>query len=280
MVQTSPATRTRSMHTAAKTLVERACQALGYTIVPTRRLDRYPQTRFLSRFLSLLSVDCVFDVGGNKGQYGRYLRTEVGYRGTIVSFEPVPAALDKLREASSGDPKWVIRPYALGAKTGKAVFNVMAHSVFSSFLQPDNSRFGSFASGNRIVDHIDVEVVTLDEVFPEIMAQTSCSAPYLKLDTQGSDVDVANGGRHVISKFRGLQTEASVTPIYAGVPDFTESIKSFRQLGFEISAIFSLNPTRHFPRMIEFDCHMINAAYMAPDQTPPATTKPSDGIAP
>jgi FkbM family methyltransferase len=254
------------MHKVAKKLIERTCDAFGYTLVPNRHIDRYPQTRFLTRFLSSLSIDCVFDVGGNAGQYGRYLRREVGYTGAIVSFEPVPASLDRLRRTAKGDSKWLIQPYALGATAGKSVMNVMAMTVFSSFLKPDHSRSARFESGNRVVEELEVEMVTLDDVFAPLLASLSCSAPYLKLDTQGFDLEVASGARRVISEFRGLQTEASVTPIYQGMPDYTESLKAFSRLGFEVSAIFSINPREHFPRMIEFDCHMINRAYAPPRQ--------------
>ena len=253
------------MHQFAKKLAARSFHRLGYTILPNRLVDRFPQTQFLARFLSLLSIDCVFDVGANKGQYGRFLRDEVGFEGTIVSFEPVPASLDKLHDTAKGDARWLVEPYALGSHAGKAVFNVMAKTVFSSFLRPDHSRVGRFESTNRVLDQVEVDVATLDEVYPRIVASTSCSALYLKLDTQGSDLAVAAGGQNVLRLFRGLQTEASVTPIYEDMPDFMKSLNTFRRMGFEISAMFPLNPSRHFPRMIELDCHLINNAFLPPD---------------
>ena len=249
-----------------KSLVTKSFQRLGYTIVANRRLDRLPQTRYLARLFSLLSIDCVFDVGANKGQYGRFLRDEVGYTGTIVSFEPVPASLAALRAVASGDSKWQVEPCALGRVAGTATFNVMANSVFSSFLTPDHSRLSRFRTGNRVEQTIEVEVATLDSMFPRIAERTGCTAPYLKMDTQGFDLDVAAGGQSVIREFRGLQSEASVTPIYEGMPNFAQSIETFREMGFDLSAMFHLNPTGHFPRMIEFDCHMINRAYLPPDK--------------
>jgi hypothetical protein len=51
----------------------------------------------IAKLFQALKIDCVFDVGANEGQYARMLRSEVGYTGPIVSFEPVPAAAERLR---------------------------------------------------------------------------------------------------------------------------------------------------------------------------------------
>src|SRR5262245_15355813 len=234
---------------------------VGYNVVPNWRLEKFPQSNFLRKLFSLLEIDCVFDVGANNGQYGRFLRQEVEYDGLIVSFEPVPSCLESLLEAARADEKWLVEPYALGRQAGRAKFNVMAGTQFSSFLSPDHSHVDMFSVKNRVVEEIDVEVKTLDQVFPRISALTRGSAFYLKLDTQGFDLEVAMGASSELEGFRALQTEASITPIYKGMPTFIESIDAFRRMGFEVSGIFPNNPS-HFPRLLEFDCHMINRSFL------------------
>jgi len=62
---------------------------LGFDVVKYRP-TRHPlaRTRFLfERF----GIDLVLDVGANTGQYARQLR-HTGYRGRIVSFEPLASA--------------------------------------------------------------------------------------------------------------------------------------------------------------------------------------------
>jgi len=236
----------------------------GYSLVKQSRLETISQADFLRKLLRHLSVDCVFDVGANRGQYGRFLRNNVGFRGAIVSFEPLPQCLDRLRLEAKDDPRWLIEPYALGAQSGRAMFNEMALSVFSSFRQPDHSHLEDFEDKNRIVRQIEVDVATLDQVYQDVMARTGCTSSYLKLDTQGFDLAVAAGASSTIHAFRGLQTEASVIPIYEGMPDFSEALKSFQRLGFDISAIFPVNPRDNFPRMLEFDCHMVNRNCLSP----------------
>jgi len=243
-------------------MIGRAFKPFGYTLVPSKSLAKLPQVTFLQRLFALLEIDCVFDVGANRGQFGSSLRKDVGFQGTIISFEPVPASLEKLRDSAKGDSRWIVQPYALGSAAGKIKMNVMANNVFSSFLSPDHQHIERFRSMNRVVEQIDVEVKTLSTVVPELVAATKSSSLYLKLDTQGFDLDVAVGGGQAMSAFRALQTEASVVPIYAGMPDFSKSIAAFREMGFEVSAFFQVNPKSHFPRMIEFDCHMINRAFL------------------
>src|SRR5262245_42623283 len=114
----------------------RAAHAIGYTVVPNWRMQRHPQTDYLQKLFALLAIDCVLDVGANLGQYRDFLRDEVGFRGTIVSFEPIPAHAQAMRERSTHDASWIVENCALGASPGTAKLNVMSSTTFSSFLKP------------------------------------------------------------------------------------------------------------------------------------------------
>jgi len=63
----------------------------------------------MERLLASYGVDCVFDVGANTGQYAEGLRN-LGYKGRIISFEPLSAAHALLIENSRDDPEWVVAP--------------------------------------------------------------------------------------------------------------------------------------------------------------------------
>jgi SAM-dependent methyltransferase len=66
--------------------VRRAASSLGYAINSVPNLDE-PD---LVAFLISRNVDLVLDVGANVGQFGTDLR-RYGYKGEILSFEPLPA---------------------------------------------------------------------------------------------------------------------------------------------------------------------------------------------
>ena len=65
-----------------------------------------------ARFFTMLShhkVNTIFDIGANEGQFGVNLR-DFGYKGKIISFEPLTLARKKLHRISQNDPLWEIVP--------------------------------------------------------------------------------------------------------------------------------------------------------------------------
>lgn len=229
----------------------------GLSLIPTWRLGHLAQERYLRRLLERLAIDCVLDVGANQGQYRDFLRERVGYGGHIVSFEPVPDNVAVLHDRAKADPRWTIEDCALGAEAGHTQFNVMASSVFSSFLTPDASQTNAFEQTNRVERVIQVEVKRLADVLPPLLSRLGCRRPYLKLDTQGYDLQVVAGAGERMADVLALQAEASVTPIYAGMPDYVTTIRTLETHGFQLAGMFPVDPDA-LVELVEFDCHMVN----------------------
>ena len=75
--------------------------------------------RRITALLADHSVDCVFDVGANIGQYATSIRRN-GYAGRILSFEPLTSAHAEISARAAGDPHWDIAPRtAVGAAVGE-----------------------------------------------------------------------------------------------------------------------------------------------------------------
>lgn len=245
------------MHLTVNKALKQLLKRWGYTVIGDWRLDHYAMSTYLSKLFRNLEIDCVLDVGAHLGEYHDFLRSQVGYSGKIVSFEPIAKNVEVLRSRSKNEDQWIIEGHALGNTSGHADFNIMARSTFSSFLEPDHSVTSRFEGCNVLSKRVSVEVKTLDEIVPTLAKRLGVKNIYLKLDTQGFDLEVLRGAVTSISRFKALQTEASVVPIYKGMPDFVTTIHTCRSLGFELSGMFPNNP-EHFPHFVEFDCFMIN----------------------
>lgn len=214
------------------------------------------EIRHLRKTLRHLKIDCVLDVGANVGQYATMLRKRVGYTGLIVSFEPNPEAFSKLQEKAHGDPHWITMNLALSSFDGTARFNVMAEDQFSSMKMPSTDEYADLAKANVVRQSINVRCARLDTIFDDIQQRHPFSSPFLKLDTQGNDLEVFSGAAEIIEKIRGIQSELSFKRLYADSPTFNDSLNVYANAGFQLSALVP-NNSGHFPFLLEMDCIMV-----------------------
>ncbi len=240
-----------------KTLVQKLARSLGYEIVPMWRMEDLHFTGHLRQMFGMLNIKVVLDVGANTGQYRDFLRNHVGFDGCIVSFEPVPELVATLRERASGDANWHVYPWALGSSNTEAMINVMQRSQFSSFLTPENSMQPAFSDVNVVERQERVEIKRLDSVYETITAALPSGGVYLKMDTQGCDLDVVEGASGILDRIAMLQTEVSVLPIYSDMPDYHTSLTTLSALGFDVTGMFPVSRDEYL-RLIEFDCVMLN----------------------
>jgi FkbM family methyltransferase len=201
----------------------------------------------------------VLDVGANAGQYGEMLR-EHGYEGWIVSFEPVRSAFAELAARAERDGRWRAFQLALGSRAERRQISVAGVSQLSSFR-----RFGAQAAeelpgASEVVGTEEVEVTTLNEAWEQALSGLPQARAFLKLDTQGWDLEVLAGGDDVLPRLVGLQLEAALMPIYEGTPTFAQSIEHVAGLGFDLTGVFPVNRDSRF-RLLEVDCVFINAGH-------------------
>ena len=235
-------------------LVERARDGLRhFGLDVTRYPDRGSVAWGLTRLLDDLAINIVLDVGAHYGEYGTLLR-RIGYRGRIVSFEPVPASFERLRACAMGDPHWQVHQIALGAADGEQPFNVTAATDLSSFLVPDAAGISGFDEWARVTDTIPVRVARLDKVLDEHLRAVPHPAVFLKCDTQGYDWQVLDGAGACLADVRGLQLELSAIPLYHGMRSLTESLTGLQTLGFSVFGLYAVAHDPQTRQVLEFDC--------------------------
>ena len=208
-----------------------------------------PMGKALSGLFARNNVDCVFDVGANMGQYGQFLR-RIGFEGIIISFEPVESCLRELAHASHADPRWHIVEGALGDMDGTLALNVSQGTDLTSALPA--SAYGKSAFPDIMGRSVDVGVRRLDGLYEHLRADHRFERPFLKMDTQGYDLNVLAGASGCTASLVGLQTEVSFKAIYDGMPDACMSLNAIRTAGFEPVAIV---PVHHDPggALVEVD---------------------------
>ncbi len=210
----------------------------------------------LPLMLKRLGVNCVFDVGANVGQYGKMLR-QSGYAGHIFSFEPVNSTYQQLLNAAANDPLWHTFKYALGSEEGEKQINVSTRSDLSSFFQPTELCGELFPEG--LTGSEKVAVRRLDSVFDDLLSSVPNHRVFMKVDTQGFDLEVIAGAKECIKHIVGLQAELALQHIYQNAPSCSESLKVYADLGFAVKNIYTVYEDKNRGG-IEFDCLMIRPA--------------------
>jgi FkbM family methyltransferase len=231
-----------------------AARLAGWELQHIRK-DQPTLETHLRQLLPKLGIDCVLDVGANQGQYGRMLR-QAGYKGRIVSFEPVRETFHILKARADKDRDWKVNHFALGAKAGESVIHVTRATILSSFREPNAFSKEQYAWGMPIVREEKAKIRTLDEVFEESLAGLKSPRVFLKMDTQGFDLQVFAGAKRSLPKVLAMQSEISIQPIYEGVPDYLEALEVYTKAGFVISGLYPVSRDKDTLALIELDCVM------------------------
>jgi FkbM family methyltransferase len=236
-----------------KRVIQKAARVVGLHV------GRYPPVDSLAyhvkTVLRELEVDCVLDVGAHEGEFAGFLR-DLDYTGEIVSFEPVATSFAKLSLARSTDKHWRGHNIALGAEDGELEFNIYAGSVFNSFLKPAEHGTTRFRDATQLVRVDKVAVRRLEAILDELLAARPEARIFLKIDTQGYDLQVVRGAGRQLAAICALQTELAARATYEGMPTLPQALAELDGLGFEVTGLFPVARELDHLRVIEFDCVM------------------------
>ena len=184
--------------------------------------------------LALYPGDTFFDVGANIGLVTQAASWLVGRQGRVHSFEPSPSVAHCLRRRTEflGLKNVVINEFALGAEPGSAtLYEYSEHHGGASSLRPATKR------GYDQPSETGVKVRVLDDYIKENEVN---SARMLKIDVEGSEVDVLYGSRNVINTHRPvLFVEISRETSAAFGRSVSELLRIIESLGY---TMFSWRP--------------------------------------
>ena len=191
-----------------------------------RGLELRPRRPNLVQFLESRKIDIFLDVGANTGQTGLQLR-EQGYRGRIVSFEPVKTVFEKLKRVADRDGNWEAQNFALGSAPAQMPIKISGNTVYSSMLDqtPEAQRYDTSAKVQR--EEI-VEVRKLDDIF----SRFSGHRVFLKIATQGFEREVLEGAQESLDEVLGAKLILPIVQLYRGNWSLPEALAYIEKRGF------------------------------------------------
>ncbi len=207
------------------------------------QVKRYPDRDLKSMQIALrnFGINKILDVGANTGQYAKEIRNH-GFKGEIVSFEPLSSAYNQLEKGAKKDSHWITRNMAIGNSDGEITINISQNSQSSSILEMLPAHLQS-APESLYINAENVVINKLDTIFHEYY--TEGDQILLKIDTQGYEKNVIDGAEISLSKIKGVKLEMSLIPLYKGEILFFEMIKFIEKKGF---TLYSLENTYSDPK--------------------------------
>jgi FkbM family methyltransferase len=193
---------------------------------------KYPD-RILGKRIDLIrkyKIGLIIDVGAGSGGFGRVMRS-AGYKGDIISFEPLKESFNALQRNSRKDKRWEAINCAIGDKNGEAYLNVAGNYDSSSILPMSDKHVASSPSSRNI--RTDKIVVRELDSFLDYFNRDS-KGILLKIDTQGYEEMVLKGATRSLPIIRGIQVEMSFVELYEGQMLFDEMKSTLEKLGFTL----------------------------------------------
>jgi FkbM family methyltransferase len=182
-----------------------------------------------ARILAELAIDLVLDVGANRGQYARDLRA-AGYRGRIVSFEPLPDAFAELAKSFAPDTLWEGWQLALGDDDGSVTIHVSENSVSSSILETSDILMAAAPTASYVGSRV-TDLARLDSIAERLLR--AGENVYLKLDVQGYELPVLLGARQTLERIAAIESELSLLRLYGSQALLHEVVSHLHDVGFE-----------------------------------------------
>jgi FkbM family methyltransferase len=181
--------------------------------------------------MSHFGIDLVLDVGANEGQFVLALR-DGGFKGRVVSFEPLSAVHAVLCRNAARDGDWQVHPRcAIGDHDGEIKINVAGNAVSSSIL-PMLAQHADSAPASRYVGSESTPIHRLDAVAMPYLRDAA--NVFLKIDTQGFEAPVLRGAVETLQRCRAVQLEMSLAPLYQGQELWTYFLREFEAKGFDL----------------------------------------------
>jgi FkbM family methyltransferase len=173
--------------------------------------------------------DCILDIGANEGQFAEIVR-HIWPQAHVHSFEPLPDVHRALVTRFQGDAGVTAHNIGLSDRAGVQRMHQSAFSPSSSLLPMAELHRSEWPQSVEHTD-VDVRLERLDE-WSKSLERTPHSQLLIKIDVQGFELPVIDGGIDTLRKASVVVLEVSFYELYKGQPLFGCIHDRMTELGF------------------------------------------------
>lgn len=199
-----------------------------------RRLARRVATRRVSRRASRDAASIagatslrLLDIGGAGGPKSRWHAARAHVDLTIV--EPDRLIGATAMATADGYRSVTVVDAALAREAGTRTLHLCKHPRQSSLLEPRSEFFANYHDGHKwtVVRTTKLPTLALD------MIALPDQYDFLKIDTQGSELEILQGAPHTIAGALGLEIEVEFREVYRDQPLFGDVSAILADAGFD-----------------------------------------------
>ncbi len=179
----------------------------------------------------------IFDIGANVGNSAAKYRS-LFPKSLIYSFEPFPAAFDKLCKKFEKDTSCKKIQMAIADKTGIADLYVNQFNTSNSLLPRPKSGPRYYTKGAEAIDRIKVSTSSIDDF---CLKESIAQIHILKMDIQGAELMALRGAAGKLKEYSIalIYTEVMYLPHYEGGPMFHEICSFLSNYGYMLFDIYN-----------------------------------------
>lgn len=210
----------------------------------------------LAALLDQYNIDLVVDIGANKGQFASNVFA-TKFKGHLISIEPQKEANEILKKKAQKFLNWeILQPVAISDFDGHANFRVSENSQSSSLLAITTKHTSAAphaaVKGERIVSVRTLDSYLLKKIEPY-------SNILLKIDVQGGERAVLEGGKSFLEKTLLIQLELSLSEMYHGESLFSSQYQYLCDLGFRLIDFHPVFRDPNSKELLQFDGLFLNS---------------------
>lgn len=166
----------------------------------------------------------ILDIGANIGQFHR-LAKETFPEADIFSIEASPECEASLKEVTSN--------YYIGllAKDNSE------YDFYTRKNDPTCTGNSTYRELTQFYSDDEVKILTQQGVKLDELFEPGAEFELIKIDTQGSELDIISGGLELCQKAKGILLEVSLTQYNEGAPLHQEVLDYMKSIGFKAEII-------------------------------------------